>query len=134
MMNYRESAKIALLNGCQWLQLHMDDATDKEIVNVAKSIKALCDEYHAYFIIEDHVHLVKEIKANGVHLNKNGASVNEARQALGCRYLISINADSQEETDKFYRQGADCTCEGNMGMNIFKMKINGKEGNLSHIA
>ncbi len=134
MMSYRESAKAALLNGCQWFQLRMDNVTDKDIVNVAKSIKALCDEYHAYFIIEDHVHLVKEIKANGVHLNRKGASVNEARKALGCRYFISVNADSQEEKDLFRKQGADCTCEGKMGMNIFRMKINGKEGYLSHIA
>ena len=134
MTNYTESAKAALLNGCQWFQLRMDNATDKEIVNVAKTIKALCDEYHAYFIIEDHVHLVKEIKANGVHLNKKGASVNEARQTLGCRYFISVNAESQEETDTFHKQGADCTCEGKMGMNIFRMKINGKEQYLSHIA
>lgn len=136
MMKYKESAKAALLNGCQWVQLRMDNASDKEIVNVAKSIKALCDEYHAYFIIEDHVHLVKEINANGVHLNMNkkGASVNEARKTLGCRYIISVNADTEEETDQLHKQGADCTCEGKMGMNIFRMKINGKEGYLSHIA
>lgn len=134
MMNYKESAKAALLNGCQWFQLRMDNATDNEIVKVAKSIKELCDEYHAYFIIEDHVHLVKKIKANGVHLNKKGASVNEARQTLGCRYLISVNADTQEETDKFYKQGADCTCGRGNGMNVFRMKINCKEEYLSHIA
>ncbi len=134
MMKYKESAKTALQNGCQWFQLRMDNATDKEIVSVAKSIKALCDEYHAYFIIEDHVHLVKEIKANGVHLNKEDASVNEARQALGCRYIISVNASNQEETAKYQQQGADCTCEEKMGMNFFRLKINGKEGYLSNIA
>ncbi len=133
-MNYKESAKAALLNGCQWFQLRMDNATDKEIVHVAKSIKALCDEYHAYFIIEDHVHLVKEINANGVHLTTKDASIGKARQTLGCRYIISVNASSQEESARLHEQGADYAHGAKKGLNVFKMKINCKEGYLSHIA
>ncbi len=132
MMNYKESAKAALKEGCQWFQLRMDDASDKEIVNVAKSIKELCDEYHAYFIIEDHVHLVKTIKANGVHLNNE--NVNEARKTLGCRYIISVNSDVYGDTDNSYAQGADSTYEAKKSMNVCKMQINCREGYISHIA
>ena len=134
MTDYKESAKTALKNGCQWFQLRMDGATDKEIVNVAKSIKELCDEYHAYFIIEDHVHLVKKIKANGVHLNQKDMPVNEVRQALGCRYIISVNANNKKEAAYFHKMGVDCTDEEKKKMNVFEMQINCKEVYLSHIA
>lgn len=133
-MNYKESAKTALKNGCQWFQLRMDGATDKEIVNVSKSIKKLCDEYHAYFIIEDHVHLVKKIKANGVHLNQKDMSVDKVRQILGCRYIISVNAHDKHEAAYFHEQGADCTNEEKKKLNVFEMKIDSDKVYLSHIA
>ena len=46
----------------------MKDATENEILPVAAEVRKLCNDYGAIFIIDDHVELVKEIRADGVHL------------------------------------------------------------------
>ena len=127
--SYTENVKVALKNGCQWIQLSMNQGTDKEFLDVASSIKNLCDKYHAYLIIEDHVHLVKEVKANGVHLNEK-AKVAAARKELGARYLICVDASDHEEARRLQEMGADCTNENKLGSKMFEMTVDGR----SHVA
>ena len=57
--SYYDSARMALEGGCRWIQLRMKDATPDEIRPEAVRIQALCREYGATFIIDDHVELVK---------------------------------------------------------------------------
>ena len=120
--SYTDNVKVALQNGCQWIQLSMSDSVDEEFVELASSIKNLCDEYHAYLIIEDHVHLVKKVKANGVHLNHK-SSIAAARKELGARYLICVDAADHEEECRLQAQGADCTNEHNLGYKMFELAI-----------
>lgn len=123
--SYTENVKFALKNGCQWIQLSMNQGTDREFVDVASSIKNLCDEYHAYLIIEDHVHLVKEIKANGVHLHEK-ANVAAARKELGARYLICVDASNREEARQLHAMGADCTSGNKLDYKMFEMAVGGR--------
>lgn len=119
-MSYENQVKVALGNGCRWIQLRMDSATDDQFVEVASHIKHLCDEYRAYFIIEDRVHLVKQVKANGVHLHHLGHEVREARKELGCRYLITVDAESMNEAQKL---GADSLGAEKSGYKAYQMVI-----------
>lgn len=84
--SYYDSARMALEGGCRWIQLRMKDATPDEIRPEAVRIQALCREYGATFIIDDHVELVKELHADGVHLGKKDMPIAEARQILGKDY------------------------------------------------
>lgn len=126
MAKYTENVKIALKNGCQWIQLRLSETSDAEFVNVASSIKELCDEYHAYLIIEDHVHLVKQVKANGVHLS-NETNIPAARKALGARYLICVDANSSKDARRCYAMGADCTNGDELGYKMFEMEVSGSQ-------
>ena len=87
--SYYDSARMALEGGCRWIQLRMKDATPDEIRPEAVRIQALCREYGATFIIDDHVELVKELHANGVHLGKKDMPIAEARQIRGCTDALS---------------------------------------------
>ena len=122
MAKYTDNVKVALMNGCQWIQLRMAESSDADFVNVASSIKELCDEYHAYLIIEDHVHLVKQVKANGVHLNQVSL-IRAARKELGARYLICVNAADQQAACQCKEMGADCTSEEGLGYKMFEMEV-----------
>lgn len=122
MAQYTNNVKVALKNGCQWIQLRMAASSDADFVNVASSIKKLCDEYHAYLIIEDHVHLVKQVKANGVHLSEESC-IQAARKELGARYLICVNASDQQTACRYKELGADCTDEANLGYKMFEMEV-----------
>jgi len=54
-----DSASLALNGGCRWIQLRMKDVSVDEVEQEAIRIQALCKEYGATFIIDDHVELVK---------------------------------------------------------------------------
>ena len=104
---YLDSVRIALEGGCKWIQLRMKEASTEEIIPIAKEAKAMCHKYGATFIIDDHVELVKLIEADGVHLGKNDMPIAEARKLLGRNYIIGGTANSFEDVQKHYENGAD---------------------------
>lgn len=104
---YVEGARLALEGGCRWIQLRMKDATDDEVRPIAHELRKLCSDYNAKFILDDRVNLVKEVSADGVHLGKNDMPVDEARQVLGPDYIIGGTANTFEDIERLYRQGAN---------------------------
>ena len=104
---YADGARLALEGGCRWIQLRMKDATDDDVRRVAKDVKALCDEFGAKLLLDDRVNLVKEVGADGVHLGKNDMPVDEARELLGADCIIGGTANTFEDIQRLYRQGAN---------------------------
>ena len=104
---YYDSARMALQGGCRWIQLRMKDAPIDAIRTEALRIQKLCREYHSLFIIDDHVELVKELKADGVHLGKNDMPIAEARQLLGEGFIIGGTANTFDDVKAHYEHGAD---------------------------
>lgn len=102
-----EGAKLALQGGCRWIQLRMKDAMETDFLRAAKKIRRLCDEYHATFILDDHVEWVGLTCADGVHLGKNDMPVDEARKMLGRNRIIGGTANTFEDVERLSRQGAD---------------------------
>lgn len=102
-----EGAKLALQGGCRWIQLRMKDAIETDFLRAAKKIRRLCDEYHATFILDDHVEWVGLTGADGVHLGKNDMPVDEARKMLGRNRIIGGTANTFEDVERLSRQGAD---------------------------
>lgn len=100
-------AKLALQGGCRWIQLRMKDAMEIDFLRAAKKIRRLCDEYHATFILDDHVEWVGLTGADGVHLGKNDMPVDEARKMLGRNRIIGGTANTFEDVERLSRQGAD---------------------------
>ena len=95
--SYIDSAKIALEGGCRWIQLRMKDVPETTLEHHALIIQKMCKEYGATFIIDDNVHLVKKIKADGVHLGKNDMPVSEARKILGDDFIIGGTVNTFED-------------------------------------
>lgn len=102
-----EGAKLALQGGCRWIQLRMKDAMETDFLRAAKKIRRLCDEYHATFILDDHVEWVGLTGADGVHLGKNDMPVDEARKMLGRNRIIGGTANTFEDVERLFRRGAD---------------------------
>lgn len=105
--SYLDSVRIALEGGCKWIQLRMKEATPEAIILVAKEAMRLCRKHGAMFIIDDHVEIVKLIGADGVHLGKNDMPIAEARKLLGRNFIIGGTANSFEDVQKHYEDGAD---------------------------
>ena len=95
--SYTDSAKIALEGGCRWIQLRMKDVSEAILEHHALIIQDMCKEYGATFIIDDNVHLVKKINADGVHLGKNDMPITEARRILGDDFIIGGTVNTFED-------------------------------------
>ena len=104
---YVEGARLALEGGCRWIQLRMKDAEEAELLSAAKQIAAMCKEYGATFLLDDHVEWVEQTGADGVHLGKNDMPVDEARKILGANRIIGGTANTFEDVERLWRQGAN---------------------------
>lgn len=105
--SYVDGARMALDGGCRWIQLRMKDATDDEVREAAAVIQPLCREHEAIFLLDDRVELAKELKADGVHLGRNDMPVSEARRVLGEEFIIGGTANTFEDVERLWREGAD---------------------------
>ena len=105
--SHLQGIRLALAGGCRWIQLRMKDCADDEIIPVAKQVKELCREYGAKFVIDDNVEIAKLSDLDGVHLGKNDMPVAEARILLGENKIIGGTANTFEDVERIYRDGAD---------------------------
>lgn len=104
---YVDGVRLALEGGCRWVQLRMKEATEVEFMAAAAEIGRLCKEHGATFVLDDHVEWVEKTGADGVHLGKNDMPIDEARKILGCDKIIGGTANTFEDVERLYRQGAD---------------------------
>lgn len=104
---YLDSIRMALDGGCRWVQLRMKDVTVDDMRPVALQAQKMCREAGAMFIIDDHVELVKELKADGVHLGKNDMPIAEARLLLGNGFIIGGTANTFDDVKMHAVAGAD---------------------------
>ena len=105
--SYLDSIRLALDGGCKWVQLRMKDASEVEFLRNAHQARKLCDQYQATFIIDDHVELVRECGADGVHLGKNDLPIADARRLLGDDFIIGGTANTFDDVLSHYRSSAN---------------------------
>lgn len=106
-ISYAEGIRMALEGGCRWIQLRMKDASAEEIIACAEEVIPLCRRHGAKFLLDDHVELVRQLGADGVHLGKNDMPVDEARKILGSDIIIGGTANTIEDIIRLHKQGAD---------------------------
>lgn len=91
--------------GINWIQLRLKNTSDKDFKNIAIKSKEICDTYNVTLIVNDHVHIAKEINADGIHIGKNDMPVNEARNILGDEKIIGGTANSYNDYKKLVNEG-----------------------------
>lgn len=106
-IGYAEGIRMALEGGCRWIQLRMKDAPAEEIIACAEEVLPLCRRHGAKFLLDDHVELVRQLGADGVHLGKSDMPVDEARKILGPDIIIGGTANTIEDIIRLHKQGAD---------------------------
>lgn len=97
----------ALDNGCDWIQMRFKYQKPKKALALAEAVKFLCEEYLANFIINDDVHLAKQINADGVHLGLSDMGVTDARAILGKTKIIGATANTFEDIVRQVNNGCD---------------------------
>ncbi len=130
-LDYLDGIRLALCGGCRWIQLRMKGATDEEVRPIAVAAQKMCREAGATFIIDDRVHLAKQLQADGVHLGKNDMPIAEARQLLGDTFIIGGTANTFEDVKAHHEAGADYIGCGPFRFTTTKEKLSpvlGQEG------
>ena len=87
----------ALDNGCEWIQMRFKKNYSDDAFTLAETIKMLCKEYSATFIINDNVYLAKQLDADGVHLGLSDMKIEEARLILRNTKIIGGTANTFED-------------------------------------
>ncbi|MDE7389189.1 MAG: thiamine phosphate synthase, partial [Muribaculaceae bacterium] len=70
-------------------------------------IRPMCRKVGATFLLDDHVELVKELGADGVHVGKNDMPPSEAKRMLGPGFIVGATANTFDDIAVAAAAGAD---------------------------
>lgn len=103
----------ALQGGAKIIQFR-DKTTDWPTqLTLAKHIRKLCSDFDALFIVNDDIELAKQASADGIHLGKDDAALEKARQQLGEQAIIGISCyNSIERALEMQNRGANYVAFG----------------------
>lgn len=102
-----EQVEEALKGGVTMVQLREKDLSDKEFIEEARVLKAICSEYGVPLIINDRVDVALEAGADGVHVGVEDESVSLIRKRVGPGFIIGSTAKTLEQAGAAEREGAD---------------------------
>lgn len=91
------SIRGALEGGCKLIQLRFKNAAESDFLEVGKQVREWCTEFHAVFLVNDHVDFAKQLQADGVHLGLTDTRIAEARVVLGPDAIIGGTANTLED-------------------------------------
>lgn len=102
-----ERVEAALQGGVRLVQYRDKDSDDPVRFERAKTLRLLCHQYQALFIVNDRVDLALAVDADGVHLGQQDLPVAVARQLLGSHRMIGRSTTNPEELMRALREGVD---------------------------
>lgn len=97
----------ALEGGVRAVQLREKDLGGRELLELARDVKRLCDRYGAELFINDRVDVALAADAAGVHLAANSMLVETVRELLGPDRKIGVSTHSVEEARAASEAGGD---------------------------
>ena len=87
----------AMRGGVDIVQLRDKEIDDEALVAAAAPFREACEHYGALFLLNDRPDLVDACGADGVHIGRSDAPVDEARSLVGPDRLIGLSASTVTE-------------------------------------
>ena len=104
-----------LQNGVRIIQYRDKLRSFEDKLIISKQLKDICQNFDSLLIINDDIHIAKEINADGVHLGQKDISCNEARNILGSGPIVGISCQNNLELAlKAQHEGADYVAFGSI--------------------
>jgi thiamine-phosphate pyrophosphorylase len=97
----------ALQAGIKLVQLRVKDAPKSLVLEMAKTAKALCDQYNAKLIINDFPHVARSVNAWGVHVGLQDMPVSDVRDIVGSKMIVGGTANTFEHIQQRVLEGVD---------------------------
>ncbi len=102
-----EVARRSLEGGARVIQLR-DKLNDKgAILETSRELKAICDEYDALFVMNDHADVARASDAHVLHVGQTDLPVPSARDVLTQRQLIGNSNNGLEQALRSSAQSVD---------------------------
>lgn len=93
--------------GVKLVQLRIKGASERELLEQAYLLKAICDRHNVLFIVNDNVHIARQVDADGVHLGKEDADPLLARAILGKNKIIGATCNTFEDIQIAHKKNVD---------------------------
>jgi len=97
----------ALQGGLRLVQYRDKTADDTVRLQMAQSLRNLCQRYDALFIVNDRVDIALAVDADGVHLGQQDIPIALARRVLGPQRLVGRSTTNPEEMARAIAEEAD---------------------------
>lgn len=97
----------AISGGATIIQLREKGKSAEEIIETAKSLKAVCKKYNVPLIVNDSAEIAQKSGADGVHLGLDDGSISYARKVMGENAIIGATAHNLSEAERAVSNGAD---------------------------
>lgn len=94
------TVRAAIAGGASVVQLRDPDASDDEVVALGRLVRTVTARAGVPLVINDRVHLVREIGADGAHIGQGDLDAQEARALLGARPLLGLSCGRLEEVER----------------------------------
>ena len=96
----------ALKGGVTLLQLREKNMETKELAELGKRVKKICDRYSVPMLIDGDVEAAHLCRADGVHVGQSDMSPTEVRRILGNKAIVGVTAKTVEQALKAQNEGA----------------------------
>jgi thiamine-phosphate pyrophosphorylase len=105
--SHLELAEMAIAGGADTIQFRQKDGSTRELIETARSMKALCARKGVAFIVNDRVDVAMASDADGVHLGQDDFPIALARKLMGDDRIIGGSAGNIQEALICAADGAD---------------------------
>lgn len=102
-----EAVHLAVKSGVRAVQLREKDLPVRELLELARTLRAVTRESGAKLIINDRVDVAVAVDADGVHLGQQSMPPEAARKIVGPEILIGVSTHNIVEAKAAEAGGAD---------------------------
>ncbi|GAX62235.1 thiamine-phosphate pyrophosphorylase [Candidatus Scalindua japonica] len=103
----KETVRLVIDGGADAIQLREKIVSDSDFISLAREVREITAKSGTLLIINDRVHVAREIDADGVHLGQQDMSVSEARDIIGHEKIIGVSTHSIIQAMQAQKDGAD---------------------------
>jgi thiamine-phosphate pyrophosphorylase len=102
-----DAISAAIKGGVSIVQLREKQAPTKDFINLARTVREICSQLEALFIINDRVDIAQTVQADGVHLGQEDMDITSARKILGELAIIGNSTHKPDDALNAMKNGAD---------------------------
>jgi len=102
-----ETTRLVIDGGADSIQLREKTISDSEFTALAGEVRDITTKSGTLLIINDRVHVAREVNADGVHLGQQDMSILEARDIIGDEKIIGVSTHSVIQAKQAQKDGAD---------------------------